>query len=326
MNHKLIFLTGHRKGGTTMFHRLFDGHSSLNAYPVDLTVLYAYFPHIISSDASTNELWDRLEKVIFLTLKRELTSHQVSINIDSLKSLLREKLYDEHLRDPAKIIGAMLSSWIEHQGLDPTKPIVVKETSADIYSQEILEWFPNTQFIQLVRDPRDNYAALKAGVNSYYSKMGESEFTTLASLINRSLTDMKMALENPSIIGESRYTAIRFEDLVKDTEGQMKNICTFLDIPFDDHLTKTSFMGTATSGNNHDGQKMTGVSDENISRWKSRISEEEAMIIEFAFRGIMEQFEYLPEFPTKDSARAYAEYYKWSNYHYFFHDPFAAKP
>lgn len=326
MNHKLIFLTGHRKGGTTMFHRLFDGHPSLNAYPVDLTVLYAYFPHIISSDASTDELWDRLEKVIFLTLERELTSHQVSLNIDSLKSLFREKLSDEHLRDPAKIIGAMLSSWIEHQGLDPTKPIVVKETSADIYSQEILEWFPNTQFIQLVRDPRDNYAALKAGVDRYYSKMGESELTTLASLINRSLTDMKMALENPSIIGEQRYSTVRFEDLVNNTEEQMKNMCIFLDIAFDDCLTQPTFMGVATSGNNHDGKKMAGVSDQNISRWRSRISDEEAMIIEFAFHGIMEQLNYFPEFSKKDSTRAYAEYYKWSNYHYFFHDPFAIKP
>ena len=28
-------LTGHRKSGTTLLHKLFDGHPDLNVYPVD---------------------------------------------------------------------------------------------------------------------------------------------------------------------------------------------------------------------------------------------------------------------------------------------------
>ncbi len=328
MTRKLIFLTGHRKCGTTMFHRLFDGHPALNSYPVDLTVLYAYFPHFISGDAPDAELWERLDKVIFLTLERELSSHGITVDTGVLRTAFRDRLSNGDLRDPCRIIDAMLGCWIDHLKLDPSKPIVVKETSADIYSQEISEWFPGTKFIQVVRDPRDNYAALKAGVANYYSKMGETELTTLASLNFRALTDMRMATDNPAIIGEDFFKVVRFEDLVKDTEHQMREICGYLGIAFDSCLLNPTFMGAPTSGNNHDGNKMAGVSDRNIQRWKSRISAEEAMVIEFAFSGMMERFGYLPEFPVKDSSRAFAEFYKWSNYRYFHHDPFrgGAKP
>ena len=40
-----IFLTGHRKSGTTLLKSLIDGHPDINVYPTDLTLLYAYFPH-----------------------------------------------------------------------------------------------------------------------------------------------------------------------------------------------------------------------------------------------------------------------------------------
>jgi len=325
MNRQLIFLTGHRKSGTTMFHSLFDGHPALNIYPVDLTVLYAYFPHIISSDLSNEALLNRLDKVIFGTLEAKLEFHQLEIDLAKFRQLFRKNLSNEGLRNPAMIIESMLSSWVTLQDLDPAKPFVVKETSADIYAQEIMQWFPNTRFIQLVRDPRDNYAALKAGVSNYYSAMGETELTTLASLINRALIDMKMALNNPSILGESQYRVVRFEDLVVNTEQVMSDIAKFLNIEPSDHLNTPTFMGVPTAGNSHEGKKMVRVSKQNIARWKKRISKEEAMIIEFSFKGVMEKFHYLAEFSPKESSRAFAEYYKWSNYHYYFHDPFAVK-
>ena len=47
MLNKLLFLTGHRKSGTTMFANLFDGHDDFLVYPSDICLLYAYFPYFI---------------------------------------------------------------------------------------------------------------------------------------------------------------------------------------------------------------------------------------------------------------------------------------
>ena len=35
----------------------------------------------------------------------------------------------------------------------------------------------NLKMLQIIRDPRDNYAAIKAGVSSYYKKIGENEMS-----------------------------------------------------------------------------------------------------------------------------------------------------
>ena len=32
-NYKILFLTGHRKSGTSMLHNLFDGHEDFLVYP-----------------------------------------------------------------------------------------------------------------------------------------------------------------------------------------------------------------------------------------------------------------------------------------------------
>jgi len=61
----LVVLTGHRKSGTSVFHRLFDGVSGVDLYPTDLTVLYAYFSCFTSKSGVTNdELKERLIHVV----------------------------------------------------------------------------------------------------------------------------------------------------------------------------------------------------------------------------------------------------------------------
>ena len=60
-----IFICGHRKSGTTMFHNLFDGHEELLVYPSDLNLLYAYFPIYISEKYSDEERLERLDTVLF---------------------------------------------------------------------------------------------------------------------------------------------------------------------------------------------------------------------------------------------------------------------
>ena len=61
----LIILTGHRKSGTSLFHRLFDGLDGINLYPTDLSMLYAYFPCFTGrKDITDAELRARLLHVL----------------------------------------------------------------------------------------------------------------------------------------------------------------------------------------------------------------------------------------------------------------------
>ena len=48
--YKVLFITGHRKSGTSMLNNLFDGHEDFLVYPNDITILYAYFPNFIGKN------------------------------------------------------------------------------------------------------------------------------------------------------------------------------------------------------------------------------------------------------------------------------------
>jgi hypothetical protein len=52
MEVEILFITGHRKSGTTMFANLFDGHEDFCVYPSDLTILYAFYPYFIGKEFS----------------------------------------------------------------------------------------------------------------------------------------------------------------------------------------------------------------------------------------------------------------------------------
>jgi len=199
---------------------------------------------------------------------------------------------------------------------------LIKETSIEIYAREIFEWFPNARFLHLVRDPRDNFAALKAGVATYYAEMGEDEKQTLASLIYRTRLGLEMGKVNASRYGLEAYRFVNFNQLVKNVDLIMEELSAFLGIEFTDSLFKPTRLGQPFRGNNFDGNKFSQVSNKNVDRWKERISEDEAQIIEFHLGPLMIEFDYTLSFSREECSDMAADFYKWENYKYFYSDRF----
>ncbi|WP_237276365.1 sulfotransferase family protein [Tenacibaculum ovolyticum] len=318
-----IFICGHRKSGTTMFHNLFDGHNELLVYPSDLNLLYAYFPVYLSDNYSDNERLERLDIVLFKDLEFQLKNENLSnaINIQLFREFFFESLENSDLCDMKIIITKLMEAFSKVMD-KPNRIPVIKETSIEIYSNEIFNWFPNAKFLHLVRDPRDNYAALKSGVKKYYSKMGEDEKQTLASLIYRTRFGLEMGLANINKYGKEKYIFVNFTQLVNNIDAEIKEIIKFLGISFKDSLLVPTRLGNEIKGNNFDGNKFNTVNNKNIGRWSERISEEEAKVIEFHLGELMKQFEFDLKFDYNDSAIIAAEFYKWQNYKYFFSDRF----
>ncbi len=102
---------------------------------------------------------------------------------------------------------------------------MLKETSIEIYASEILDWFPQSRFVQILRDPRDNFAALAAGVDKHYGPLGEDRKRTLASLLHRARHGLRMASRNRARLGEERYHLLRYEDLVDGTRDPHAAAC-----------------------------------------------------------------------------------------------------
>lgn len=323
-SYPIIFLTGHRKSGTSMFHRLFDGHSQVCCYPVDISIFYAYFPCFTNDmSVSSQDLRNRLGLVVRKSMKKlEWWLVQQSFSLDDFVKDFVGRIQDEQLRNRALVLDALRKSWLETVVCsDLNIPVVFKETSQAGFFEQLRSDFPALRMVSVIRDPRDNYAALKAGVKGYYSRFGEDDNRTLASLLNRVRFDLKAAEINQKLYPKN-FLSIRFEDLVEHPQDTMEDVSRFLGISFEDAMLRPTFLGKTYKGNNHDGVPMSGISKHNLGRWEERISEEEAMIIEYWLKDVMKIWGYDMRFPIESSQKAFSDFYTWYNCEYFYHDTF----
>ena len=317
----LVFVCGHRKSGTTLFANLLDGHPQLAVYPFDLTLLYAYFPEYLRAHVAPAERRARLQRILFGELARRMPAQ--ALDVAAMSARFFAGLPDEALADPATLIAWLMAVFQAVAARADAKWGVFKETSIEIYAAEILGWFSDARFIHVLRDPRDNFAALAAGVGKHYSRLGEDHNRTLASLLNRVRIGFQMARQNRASYGEGRYHLVRFEDLTAAPEPTMRGVAAFLGIDFDPCLLKPTVLGHPAGGNAFDGVASFEVSARNVGRWRERISAENAQVIEFHLGDEMKAFGYAPAFAPAAQARAAAEFYKWQNYAYFDGDRFA---
>ncbi|MDG2450068.1 MAG: sulfotransferase, partial [Saprospiraceae bacterium] len=233
-----------------------------------------------------------------------------------------DNLQDEDLLNKEAVISSIANSWIKnYYKSEKIKPFLFKETTQSIYLNEFLKFHVPVKMISIIRDPRDNYAAIKAGVSGYYSKMNESEKESLASVINRARMDLRSAANHQSE-RNNVFLAVRFEDLVNETNRIMLELCEFLNIKFQSILPLPTELGRNYYGNSHDGKIFNGIFKKNVGGWKSRISKDEAMIIEYWMADVMRVWNYPLAFSTSESENAISQFYNWYNSRYFYRDSF----
>lgn len=324
---RYLFLGGHRKCGTTLLLDLLDGHPACCVFPTDIAVLYGYFPVWTGADHSPEDRVARLDLVVFGTLAKIRERHRLHDRLDV--EAMRAHFFDR--LDPARsdridvVIRQVIDSYrhVTRQPVDERPVTVIKETSLEIYARELAGWFPQSQFVQVVRDPRDNMGALQAGVEKRYKEIGESERHILASLIHRTGLGLRLVPVNRDILGEARFRTVSFEQLTREPRTEIERVCRFSGLSYAPALAAPTVMGVPTGGNNFEGEQFRTVSARNVGRWRDRTSDFAARVIEFHLGELMEAHGYPLEFTPADRAEAAAEFYKWTNYQYFYRDGFS---
>ena len=318
-----IFLTGHRKSGTTLLHKLFDGCKNINIYPVDISLLYAFLP-CKNKELPPNEWKSRINLVLTKSLlaieNLPIPPTNKIFKIDNFLEVLWDHNQISEFSKEILILNAISEAWCSYLDLNNQLPFLIKETSQSIYSLELHKKNRNIKYIQIIRDPRDNYSSIKSGVKSYYNKMSEDEMESLASLINRARMDFLIGNQLKNSYG-SWFKCVKFEDLVCNPKTIMSDLSHFLNIPFDLNFIKPTFLGKPFNGNNYQ-KKIEGISTENVGRWTERISEFEVGVIEFWLQDVMKFFDYEFSMNSDKASTLFSEFYKWYNCRYFYRDSF----
>ena len=314
-----IFIGGHRKSGTTMFLSLLDGHNELFTYPSESGFFYAFYPAYDDSysfdekkkrviDFIFRQLEDGVNKWLGDVKSKKFSFDELVANFEN--RINGSKKTNKDFLD-AIIYAARQSLSINREN---HKMWIEKTTSSEIYANDIFKWYPKAKFIHLLRDPRDNFGSIKSGWDKCYKNQFDSKQRLLQSLIDRSKLGMELAGINQKLFGKDRYLIVRFEDVVSKPQETLGMICEFLNINFDNSLMTPSFCGCPWTGNNYEGKTFDKISSINMNRWRERVDEHEAKVIEFYFRDLMPEYGYELAYSLEESADAASKHYKWFNY------------
>ena len=314
----IIFLTGHRKSGTTLLLRLFDNHPNIDVYPTDLTLFYSYFPYFTNKYSNKEILIKRIILVINETLNKFYINNKLlkAEKIRAYNKKLIIRLKKINLKSKKEVLKEILKHWENLKGTKLKKIILIKETSQSIYFYEYLKIFKNIKMIHIVRDPRDNFASIKSGQKKYYSKIGISYLQNFANFLFRYRQDLLSCFFLKS---NSRFTFLTYEDLVTNPTKTMVKICAFLKLKFHKNILSPTIGGQFDYGNNFD-KKIFGISKKNANNWITRITIKEKNIIEFYLSDVMKKFNYKNSKNTKNLIEYFSHYNDEINSKYFFVD------
>jgi hypothetical protein len=162
------------------------------------------------------------------------------------------------------------------------------------FADAIFSALPDARFLHLVRDPRDRYVAIQDKTSGRGPALGRSTAAWISSL--------KLARRNLRR-HPSRYRTIRYEDLVRDPEGTMRETCAFLGAPFvpDMLLLADARRYDVDRANAADG---VPVSTAHVGIYRDRLSALDLAVIQASARDEMAWLGYETAHVGRDKGRA----------------------
>lgn len=260
---KHIFITGCPRSGTTMLANILGNGNPCVATPESHffnDFIYKYLPNK-SDEAEKKDL------VNFFN--NHYRFKQWKIDASKIKSL-PNKITNNNYNI---VIENTVKSFAEYNSKIHEKELIrIDHTPSNIKSFNIInELFPQSKFIYIIRDPRAVYASIKGldwGPNSSL-KLSQLwiEYTATYFAIQK--------------LYPSRICLVKYEDILKNAKPQIKKLCDFIEIEYDDNLLenengfkipKYTFSQHALVGKTLDKSR--------IDNWKRELKKLDVNIIE----------------------------------------------
>jgi len=262
-NTKQIFVVGNSRSGTTMMGRIIGNHSSV------FTFRELHFFGQLWSSKDENKLLSKKESIKLFS--KLLCIQEFGIfqqNNPSQFDELSESVLSEKEHSRIEIFNLFLNYSAEQNN----SIIPCDQTPRNVfYIQEILDHFPNAKVVNMVRDPRDVLLSQKnKWKRRYFGASGipfreaiRSYFNyhpiTISKIWNTSILNAKK-FEN-----EKRVKTIKFEDLLLNPKSTISELCSFLEINFDESMLMVPNIGSST---NLDKNSTSGIDKSKIGSWK----------------------------------------------------------
>ncbi|ABI57668.1 sulfotransferase family protein [Alkalilimnicola ehrlichii MLHE-1] len=251
-----IFVCGCERSGTTMLGALLGAASGCVATPESQFKFDGI--NAISDELDTKTIYDLFVSSYRFKLWQVAPPSIKDIEgVNSLKGLLF-LFVKEYAKQKGKNLDR-LHTWVDH-------------TPGNIdHIQRLYTEFPNSMFVHVIRDGRAVTASMKS--LRWGARTAFDGADIWQKKVARGLAASHL---NPSYV----YT-VRYEDLVLDPVHEMKNLCSFLGVDFEERIFRSnSFEVPEYTQSQH---KLVGKKQDpdRISAWRSALSAREVEVFEY---------------------------------------------
>lgn len=266
-----VFVAGLERTGTSLMYALLASHPDIAM--TRRTNLWPYFYERygdLRDSANVDRCFEKMEKYKRL--------HVLDIDWESLRgefdtgdptyprlfALLEQQIADRHGK----------SRWGD------------KSLHTERYADPILAAYPDARILHMMRDPRDRFASViarwkvrRGGVGA-----GVAEWRTSARLAARNLAEYP-----------DRYRVVRYEDLVRDPDAVMRDVCGFIEAAYDPAMLDMEGapeFRKQGSNSSYGPRRVGTISTDSIGRYASVLTPDQVRFIDRRVGALMAGFGY----------------------------------
>lgn len=267
-----IFIGGEGRSGTRLLRSILGKHNNIFEIPRETYIFgkrSKKINNLYKALIKNNDFETLTLSILTSCFFRKDIAIEKSIKNDfdnNAKQLLTEL---KHLRKFKELTNEYdcFNLCANYLTLKAKKKRWVEKTPSNIYNISLIkESYPKAKIIIIYRDPR-------AVCFSWQKK--ETHKSTLASALSwmRSITKM---IELEQAYSNNIYT-IKYEDLITNSENELKNLCNFINEDFD-----TKMLDEIKVVNSYfpDSKDKAGLDTAPINRWKKGLSAPQILFID----------------------------------------------
>jgi hypothetical protein len=261
-----VFIVGAPRSGTTLLRVTLSRHSQLAICPES-----AFFPLVYARRYAFGDPANLRHRTRIVDAY--LAIEQVGkLGMD--REVLRERLMREGVSWRA-LFASLLQTCADTHG----KPYFGEKTPRHArYVNTLCEWFPDSTIIHLVRDPR---AAVCSRVRTRWSNRSVLMGARMWRVLNAAAS---------AVSGRDNYLLVKYEDLVTQTEDQLRRICSHIGLEYEQAMLGPVRAEGDPRQPSHPAYQR--ISPARVESWHAELEPWQVAAIEAAAGRRMEQFGY----------------------------------
>lgn len=269
-----FFLVGSPRSGTTLLQTMIMRAPGVTMPPELAFVHITYKRRHRMADIRTDAGWEQARNAIKARCVRS------EIEMD-------HAVFDELWAASDRNYGDLFRCWLRAVGaLENATSIGEKTPNHCEWVLELATMMPEARFVHIMRDPRDSALSQREAFGR----------PALQAAV-RWKRDLEMHRDCLRLMPRTRYTAVRYEDLVTDPEAALRPLCSFLGLEYTDAVLDPG--GREKKGfasyEEHKLRTLEKVTSSRIGRYKGKMSAMDIAVIEHLCGPLMTEMGYTLE-------------------------------